>query len=345
MAAEREGWRQAPPTLGMSHADIRRRTSAWPSLAGVPANRLSARYRRAVQRHRARSRATGQTGLDRRCWKTTVSHQVVDLDVLGRSHAPLRIHRRVQRVDDPMEAPAWVSVEVIEPSRSTLEKIRKDPRRVVEERTGLVPPRACVDGAPFRMLTRKVIDHLIAARAQRDLPTEPHHRGFRMCGAHPLLALELVAAVVVRRLGRRIGVEGADLMLAEDGHGTRVEKRNPECRAACGHALGPQRASHAAMHERGYARSSNEVIDRAAVLRVDGGAIPRERLTAARAQFRREDRSDGPSHSGEERSQFGHDGQYRPPPPSRPIRAQRLETWRTRAWGRVCVWRRGEVFP
>jgi hypothetical protein len=42
MAAEREGWRRAPPTLGMSHADIRRRTSAWSPLAGVPADWLSA---------------------------------------------------------------------------------------------------------------------------------------------------------------------------------------------------------------------------------------------------------------------------------------------------------------
>ena len=42
MAAEIEGWRRAPPTLGMSHADIRRRTSAWSPLAGVPADWLSA---------------------------------------------------------------------------------------------------------------------------------------------------------------------------------------------------------------------------------------------------------------------------------------------------------------
>jgi hypothetical protein len=42
MAAEIEGWRQAPPTLCMSHADISRRTSAWPPLAGVPADWLSA---------------------------------------------------------------------------------------------------------------------------------------------------------------------------------------------------------------------------------------------------------------------------------------------------------------
>ena len=33
MAAEREGWRRAPPTLGMSNADIRRRPSAWLPLA------------------------------------------------------------------------------------------------------------------------------------------------------------------------------------------------------------------------------------------------------------------------------------------------------------------------
>ncbi len=42
MAAEREGWRRAPPARGMFHADIRRWTSAWPPLACVPANRLSA---------------------------------------------------------------------------------------------------------------------------------------------------------------------------------------------------------------------------------------------------------------------------------------------------------------
>ena len=42
MDAEREGWRRAPPTLCMSHADIRRRTSAWPPLAGVLADWLSA---------------------------------------------------------------------------------------------------------------------------------------------------------------------------------------------------------------------------------------------------------------------------------------------------------------
>ena len=42
MAAEIEGWRRALPTVGISHADIRRRTRAWPPLACVPANRLSA---------------------------------------------------------------------------------------------------------------------------------------------------------------------------------------------------------------------------------------------------------------------------------------------------------------
>jgi hypothetical protein len=59
MAAEREGWRRAPPTLGMSHADIRRRTRAWPSLAaGVPANRLSA-HREAPHPERSLVHARG----------------------------------------------------------------------------------------------------------------------------------------------------------------------------------------------------------------------------------------------------------------------------------------------
>jgi hypothetical protein len=58
MAAEREGWRRAPPTLGMSHPDIRRRTSAWPPLAGVPANWLSA-HREAPHPERSLVHARG----------------------------------------------------------------------------------------------------------------------------------------------------------------------------------------------------------------------------------------------------------------------------------------------